>query len=277
VGNATWTLSLSPKANDSATVYNVAVSFAGDKASTATATMTTINGTTYDVCTTTQYNTYEPSSNSTSITVTSQTTIGATTLMNMEQMQKNAEAPGGGLSVYPEFSWWYPWFRLHFAWKYNGQTMLDVGIAILPGADTANFPDTTFKGKINEWFFNIATSVFVGLIATEVALWAGSNLGLLYFGVILGFYYGYKFAGLYLDWDSLGSLYTSLASNLVSTAYAAWTGLCSFLPSSLQALAAGAESIKNVAFAFLCKLITIPINLVLLMLAWNQIVKLGGV
>jgi hypothetical protein len=63
-GVSKFILYLSPQANNNQTAYNVVASFAGDPASTATATMTTLNGTAYDVCTTTQYNKYEPSTNS---------------------------------------------------------------------------------------------------------------------------------------------------------------------------------------------------------------------
>jgi hypothetical protein len=60
LGNATWTLQLSPQANDSATTYNIIVSFAGDvPVKTAAAYLTTPNGTSYAVCTTTQYNSLE--------------------------------------------------------------------------------------------------------------------------------------------------------------------------------------------------------------------------
>jgi len=106
------TLFLTPPAGGNLT-YNVVASFSGDTASTATATMTTLNGTTYDVCTTTQYNSYEPSSNSTSITVTPQTTRGATTLMNPAQMQADAETKG--LQVWGPDSWsiFPPFFKLH--------------------------------------------------------------------------------------------------------------------------------------------------------------------
>lgn len=280
-GYAWLALYLSPQVNSNQTAFNVVASFAGDSASTATASMTTLNGTTYDVCTTTQYDYgsavgYEPSANSTSILVMPQTTTGVTTLKSSDEMVKEAEASGGGLSVYPEFSWLYPWFRMHFAWKYNGQTMLDIGVAPLPFVDTASFPPSTFKDVVSTSILKIALNILLALLATQAMLWAASNWGLLGFGMVLGGYLAYKFASLYLSWDSVTGLYTSLASNLISTAYATYTGLCSFLPSSLQALAAGAESIKSVAFAFLCKLIMIPINIVMLMLAWGRIQELGG-
>jgi hypothetical protein len=89
-GFARIMLWLTPQANNNQTNYNVVASFDGDGTSIAHATHTLPNGTMYDVCTTIQYNNYKPSSNSTTITVTPQTTTGATTLMNTEHMQADA-------------------------------------------------------------------------------------------------------------------------------------------------------------------------------------------
>jgi hypothetical protein len=265
-------LSLQPS-DTSVNMYQVLATFNGTNPRSISLNGSDPYGDQYAVCTTNQYD-LRPSTNSSTLAVLLQSTDAITATQTMKDMQDQAEQ-NGTLSVYSEFSWWYPWYRLHFSWRYDGQLMLDVGVAILPGADTAIFPDTTFKGKIDEWFIKIAFNVFVGLGATEIALWAASNWGLLGFSVVLAGYYIYKLASLYSGWGSVESLYVSLVSNLVSTAYSAWRGLCSFLPASLQALAAGAESIKNVAFAFLCKLI--PINLILVMMTWNRIVELGGV
>jgi hypothetical protein len=264
-----------PAVNNAPTTYTVTASFSGEDPLSASATATAPDGTSYAACTTAQFS-LKPSSNSTVLTVTPQSTQALQATKSPEEMQKEAK-DSGWLTVYNEFSWWYPWYRMHFVGKYGGTTNIDVGVAALPFADTVYFPDTTFKGKINEWLGKIALNVFVGLCATDFVLWAASNWGLLGFGVVLIGYLAYKFANLYLGWGSVESLYISLVSNLFSTAISAWTGLCSFLPTSLQALAAGAESIKNVAFAFLCKLLMVPINILLLMMAWNRIVELGGV
>lgn len=80
-----------------------------------------------------------------------------------------------------------------------------------------------------------------------------------------------------VNWNSVESLYVSLVSTVVSLAISAWTGLCSFLPANLRALVAGAEIIEDLAFAFLCKFIMIPINMLLLIMTWDRIVALGGV
>jgi hypothetical protein len=67
-GKATWTLQFSPQKNDSATTYNVAVSFGSDTSvKNVTAYLTTPNGTRCAISTTIQYNGYKPSANSTSM------------------------------------------------------------------------------------------------------------------------------------------------------------------------------------------------------------------
>jgi hypothetical protein len=193
-----------------------------------------------------------------------------------EEIQKEAQQEGW-LSIWHEWSWWFPWYRLHFIAKYNGETMIDVGIAALPFADSGSFPNTPLNQKINEWFGKVLLNVLQGVIATELALWLGSHLGPVYFVISLGVYIGYKVVNLFvINWNSLENLYVSLVSTFISTAISAWKGLCSFLPASLKALAASAESIKNAAFAFLCKLVMIPLNIFLLINTWDRIVALGG-
>lgn len=154
--------------------------------------------------------------------------------------------------------------------------MIDVGIAALPFADTASFPESALKEKFNEWASKVAFNIITAWAVTEFALWAASNGGILVFLLVIGGYVSYKLETLYISWNSLESLYVSLVSTIMSTAISAWTGFCSFLPASLRAIAAGAGSIMNLAFAFLCKLVMVPINIFLLMMTWDRISKLGG-
>lgn len=155
--------------------------------------------------------------------------------------------------------------------------MIDVGVAVLPWADTGFFPDTPLKEKLEEWMGKIAWSIFVGVIVTETALWLASHAGLPYFAFVLLGYVGYKFLTLNANWNSLEGLWISLVSTFISTAISVWTGLSSFLPFALHALAVSAANVKNLAFAFLCKLIIIPVNIFLLMMTWDRIIALGGV
>jgi hypothetical protein len=259
---------------DSLVMLTVA-SFEGDEAVNAMAWTYMLDGSRYAACTTVQYG-YKPVSNSTTLTVLLQATDTATTTKTPEQLQQEAEAEGWLKPPEPRFSWCYPWFRLHFIGKYNGEPLIDVGVAILPGADSAFYPYTDFRIGMHEWTEKALWNILVGVVVTETVLWLASHAGPIYFGLALLGYIAYKFGTLWANWNSLEKLWVSLASTFISTAISAWAGLSSFLPSALRTLAASAASAKNVAFAFLCKLIMIPVNIFLLMMTWNRIQALGG-
>jgi hypothetical protein len=132
LGNYNNARSNLPPVNNEATGYQVQVIFEGDDCSSATA-YSNVNGTDYAVCTTIQYG-YKPSSNSTMLTVEPQATQVMQPTKTPEQMQKEAEQ-SGWFRVEPEFSWWYPWYRLHV--KVNINPMIDIGFnPILPGGET---------------------------------------------------------------------------------------------------------------------------------------------
>jgi hypothetical protein len=195
-GYAWIELYLSPQANNNQTVFNVVASFGGDSVSTATASMTLLNGTSYAVCTTLQYNSFKPSSNSTSITVTPQTTTGATTLINQEQMQKDAESKGW-FTIDPEFSWSYPWVRLHLKLNMDlpqGNRAVDYGWSPLPYGTscTANF--AVLNEVLNEFSVDIESHILLSLvfsfaIRTGIYLFMGATGFAL--GIAIALYWAY--------------------------------------------------------------------------------------
>jgi hypothetical protein len=191
-------LYLTPQANNNQTVFNVVASFSGDSASTVTATMTTINGTTYAVCTTTQYNTYEPSSNSTSITVMPQTTTGATTRMSMNQLQADAKS-SGWLSFYNEFSLGYPWYRLHFVLDVPlppyGTIYVNYGWSPLPLGISFQSNTTVFALMLNDIGTKIATDVILGIAVGYMIQRVAAGLAgrtIVGMGVAIAAYLGYS-------------------------------------------------------------------------------------
>jgi len=110
-GSFNFTQDFLPR-NDQTTVYMITVTFEGDQPLNATAWAKTLDGQSYAACTTVQYG-YKPSCNSTVLTVEPQGTGAATQDKTPEEMQKEAEECGG-LTIWHEFAWWYPWYRLHF-------------------------------------------------------------------------------------------------------------------------------------------------------------------
>ena len=127
-GSFSITLNLQP-ANNKPITYNVQAVFEGDEPCNATAYAYMPNGTRYAICITIQYG-YKPASNMTRLTVEPQATQVTTTTKTPEELQQEAENSGWLKPPQPEFSIFYPWFRLHFIGQYNGETMIDVGVAV---------------------------------------------------------------------------------------------------------------------------------------------------
>jgi hypothetical protein len=152
-GSFSLTLSLQP-ANDKPTAYNIQAVFEGDEPCSATAYALTPNGTEYAVCTTVQYG-FKPTSNSTWLTVEPQSTQVMTPTKTSEELQQEADS-SGWLNTWHEFTWWYPWYRLHI--KINVNPVIDVGFnPILPGGETWNWQGLEiFKDMIEEVITDIA-------------------------------------------------------------------------------------------------------------------------
>jgi len=273
-GHFSKSLDLQPN-NNQATSYTVTASFAGDSGvKNVTAWSYTLNGTRYAACSTTQYG-YGPSTNSTSLTITALSTELATQTKTPEQMQKEAEQ-NGTLATWHEFSWSYPWYRMHFVGHQNGQAVIDIGIAAFPFADSLDFPNDPWKQAILDYAKKVAWSVIVGFCAVEGALWLLSNLGAIPFGIALFLYYIYKLYSLATGWDSIESLWISVISTVVSLSISIWTGIPVLIPFVFTALIVGAAAVRSLPWGFLCKLITVPINIILLILTCARLVSLGG-
>ena len=117
-GSFTLALSLQPR-DETPTTFRIRASFGGDEPQTATAYATTPNGTQYPVCTTLQYFGYKPASNCAWLTVEPQAAQVMTSTKTPEELQAEAEQ-SGWLQIWHEFTWWYPWYRMHL--------MLDVDL-----------------------------------------------------------------------------------------------------------------------------------------------------
>jgi hypothetical protein len=78
-------------------------------------------------------------------------------------MQKDAQQ-GGWLNIWHEFSWWYPWYRLHFKITISDPTTIDVGLnPLLPGAET-------FSWEGLEAFANVLGEVWQSIEADFIFL-----------------------------------------------------------------------------------------------------------
>jgi hypothetical protein len=254
--------------------YTVKAVYEGCNVSTATLNATDFEGNSYTVCST-FYSYYKPSANVTTFVVEPQVTETETSTKTPEQLQQEAQ-DSGWLSIYSEFSWWYPWYRLHFVGIYGGESMIDVGVAVLPLVDCASL-NTLLNVKIDTQITDLPGILLTGMIMGETAIWLAGNAGPLAFAIFVGGWILIKLLLFQYAWNSAEKLWESLIGNFISTIISAFNALAQFLPEALQALASGVASMKNWAFAFIYKCIMIPINIYLIIAAWDRLCALGAV
>jgi len=162
-GCYTATLKLKP-INNTATTYQLEAFFSGDNALNYTHNDTAPDGTEYPLCTTLYYYGYKPSANTTILTVDPKSTQLTTTTKTPEQLQAEAEQ-SGWLSFWHEFSWWYPWYRLHV--KINVNPTIDIGLnPILPGGETYFWDGLEFFQGLTE---EIITDIMLDIVGLFTA------------------------------------------------------------------------------------------------------------
>jgi hypothetical protein len=110
-GSFSGTLTL-PAVDDKPTNYQIEIVFYGDNGFNLIGYAHAPDGTGYAVCSTVQYFPYKPAANSTWITVDPHSIEVMLATKTPEEMQEQAKN-NGWLSIWHEWSWFYPWYRLH--------------------------------------------------------------------------------------------------------------------------------------------------------------------
>jgi len=150
-GCYTATLKLKP-INNNATVYQLEAFFSGDNALNYTLNGVAPDGTEYALCTTLYYYGFKPSANTTTLTVNPKSTQLTTTTKTPEQLQAEAEQ-SGWFWVEPWFSFFYPWFRLHYRLSVNlphGNPNLNYGWSPLPFGESSSANETALANIMND-------------------------------------------------------------------------------------------------------------------------------
>jgi hypothetical protein len=169
-GSYSVTLNLQPVENKP-TDYQIQAVFYGDNALNLNCYATAPDGTKYALCTTLQYFCYKPSSQSASVTVEPQATQVTTPTQTPEQMQAEAKSKGW-FSIRNEFTWWYPWYRMHFRITV-GATKIDAGVSLLPGGSTKSSKGLDIFSQLNAAF----VSSFVLEAGTLMGEYAAAKIG----------------------------------------------------------------------------------------------------
>jgi hypothetical protein len=193
------------------------------------------------VCTTLQYFGFKPASNSTWLTVEPQSTEVMTSTKTPEQMQAEAES-SGWLRVEPEFSWWYPWFRLHLKLNADlpqGNPDIDYGWSLLPFGESYSADNMVLANVLNDVSGDIQTGILVDFMAGVIIQFGtAAILGrtLVYTAIAIGIYLAYNLiSAWYLYATSEGKPEAWLGAFITS----AFSGTCG-------AVLAGISSVSGV-------------------------------
>jgi hypothetical protein len=228
-GYFTLRLDLQPR-DEKPTTYQITASFEGDETQIARAYTTTPNGTSYPVCTTMQ-TVYWPSSNTAALTVESPSTTATadseSTATEQQESTKVEIPPGktpeeiqqeaeqkGWLKVWHEFSWWYPWYRIHI--KININPTIDVGFnPILPGGEKVKWDGLEiFSAVLEEIWLDIALD-FLGLFVSYVAAKALGFWNLAAGLIAEGIKGTAQYILLYSDWDNSMKMLATAIANII--------------------------------------------------------------
>ncbi|MCW3980563.1 MAG: hypothetical protein NWF11_03715 [Candidatus Bathyarchaeota archaeon] len=276
-GSFNVTLNLQPENNEQ-TTYNVQAVFEGDDPCNATAYGFTPNGTRYAICSTIQYG-YKPASNSTLLTVEPQTTQATQSTKTPEQLQQEAGQSGWLKPPKPEFSLFYPWFRLHYIMVYDGTDVLDVGLSPLGGDSITPYPpfDSWIIDAIGEVIISpVAKAYLIGWIGAEITLFLAMHGGPVGFAIGLGATILMKEALFQLASADTGGLKGSFVGALFSWAYGSITTMAQVAHLGITTLSEFFKISELDFWRLVYKSIYVFINMFYLIRIILKLVELGG-
>ena len=180
-------------------------------------------------CTTIQYG-YKPSTNTTRLTVAPQATDVVTPEKTPEQLQQEAEN-SEWLRIEPEFSWWYPWFRLHYKLNVNlpqGNPNIDYGWSPLPFGESYSANNHALANILNDGSSSIQQDVIVSYyIGVLLQFGIGIFLGRtgIYAAIAIGVYAAYSLASAWFTYTSSGAKPEAWLNAFIASAISGTCGL----------------------------------------------------
>ena len=221
-------------------MYNVQATFEGTGAQQATLNAVTFDGTEYTVCTATCFQ-YKPSSNMTTVTIEPHATEVTVPVKSTEEMQQDA-TDSGWFSIYHEFSWWYPWYRMHVKMQVN--PTIDIGFnPLLPGGETHDWSGLTLFANLGQQFVEQLIGDMLGLLV-EYVLAKGFSIWN-WPAAVITFAVKAVYQGLLMarDWYDSGKMLASALVNFLVGIIAISTTLAkAFLEACFSIVAAGTMS-----------------------------------
>jgi hypothetical protein len=210
------------------------------------------DGTQYPACTTMQ-TVYWPSSNTAALTVeppsTTATADPESTATEQQESTKVEIPPGktpeqleqeakdkGWLKVWHQFTWWFPWYRIHFVFKYGGIEMYDQGISALPFVGATLFCSDAFLNMIKNLWSLVVWPVACSVAGAEFTALLASNAGPTGFVAALLISVGIKLGSFYANWNSIGGLAGAFIGNVFATVIGMLKWTWSFVADFLKLL-----------------------------------------
>jgi hypothetical protein len=190
-----------------------------------------------------------------------------------EQMQAEAEQ-NGWLTVWHEFSWSYPWYRIHYVYWYSGSIEFDLGKSVLPLADTVQYAEMLLR-RIWELLPKVSVGIASALVGAEFTALVASNIaGPVGFLAALGISLGTKLLTLAMYWNNIDGLIStyiglifSTILSLVRAGYVLWVDFFKLL--------LGIKSLAEFGWGRLYSIISAPINIIFLGRVHQRLHDLG--
>ena len=251
-------LSLEPL-NNQPTVYQIMVSYEGSFLGNATAHASMPDSTSYAVCSTVQYG-FKPAVNSTVLRVSPPSTEATQPTKTPEQMEQEAKQ-SGWLTTWHEFTWWYPWYRIHYVSLYSGSMEFDLGMSVLPFADTIQYAESLLQ-RIPELLPRVVWTIAATIAGAEfTALVASSYAGPIGFVAALAISLSTKLGTLYINSNSIDGLISAYIGSLFATVLGLVRMMSYRLVADLIKLLSGIISLAEFGFGKLYSIISVPINI----------------
>lgn len=288
-GRFSLTLNLQPPSHGTA-IYEITATLEGDQPKSAVALATTPNGTQYIICTTIQHE-YKSSLNRISFdveapvtevvtpeesTVTEEpdsTSVEVPPPKTPEEMQAEAEQEGW-LQIWHEFIWWYPWYRIHFISKPFGIMEYDLGISLLPFADSLKTAKILIQ-KITDFLQSVTLSIVLAVAGGEFTGLLASQTGPVGFLVALAVSLATKWGSYSSNYNSVKGLISAYIGSLFSTVLGLlkmnFDLVFGFIKLLLQI-----KSLAEFGFGKLYSIISIPINIAYQAVILHRLDDLGA-
>jgi hypothetical protein len=208
----------------------------------------------------------------TTITIEPHATEVVVPVKSPEELQQQAEQDGT-LRVWHEFSWWFPWYRIHYVSVVSGVAEYDMGNSPLPFADTFSCVTALFE-RVESFLPRVLVSIVTGIATADFsALLASSLSGPLGFFIPLALSLGFKFGALYLNWNSIEGLMSAYIGSLVSTLLGLIKDKFRIIPEIID-LVLGFTTLAQVGWGKLYRMVSLPVNMIYQSIVLDRIVAL---